>query len=202
MRRIFALSFRALLLMGVFMIGLIAFVQFRFVSRIVSTNDVKAPFAIVLGASVTQSGEASDALRDRVETAIDLYKQGKVQKLLMTGDDGLFHIDEVAVMARIAQEAGVTSTDILVDGHGYRTYESCKRAVEVYNIQKAVIVTQRFHLGRALYLCSSFGMDAQGVVADRHSYQRIFYFVVRDIGASLKAWWDVQVLAPKPPVAY
>ncbi|HEU0050842.1 MAG TPA: ElyC/SanA/YdcF family protein [Patescibacteria group bacterium] len=187
---------------GFAIIGVILYVQSRYAGRIVTESNAHAPYAIILGASVTTKGEASDALRDRVQTAVDLYKQGKVQKLLMSGDDGAFHVDEVGAMAKIALSEGVTSSDILVDGHGYRTYESCKRAVQVFEIKEAIIVTQRFHLGRALYLCSVFGMNAKGVSADREPYQRIVYFVLRDLLASAKAWWDVNIVSPRSPVAY
>lgn len=158
-------------------------------------------FALVLGASVKTDGTPSDALRDRVWTAVDLYRAGKVQKIFMTGDDGQYNTDEVDTMKEIALGAGVTGTAIMVDGHGYRTYESCSRAVSVFHITRAVIVTQRFHLGRALYLCSRFGMDVQGVMADREPYQRILFFTFRDLIASIKAWWDVNVRTPASPVS-
>lgn len=160
----------------------------------------EAPYAIVLGASVTESGDASDALMDRILTGVELYRAGKVDKILMTGDDGAFHIDEVRVMARIATEQGVPATDLIVDGQGYRTYESCKRAKEVLNIDRAVVVTQRFHLARALYLCRSFGIDIQGLAADRQPYKKIVQFTIRDLLSSVKAWFDINIYPPQPPV--
>lgn len=160
----------------------------------------EAPYAIVLGASVTESGNASDALMDRILTGVELYRAGKVDKILMTGDDGGFHIDEVRVMARIAAEQGVPATDLIVDGQGYRTYESCKRAKEVLKIDRAVVVTQRFHLARALYLCRSFGIDIQGLAADRQPYQKIVQFTIRDLLSSFKAWFDINIYPPQPPV--
>lgn len=161
-----------------------------------------SPIAIVLGASVRTDGTASDALRDRVETAVDLYKSGKVGEMLMTGDDGKFHIDEVSAMKKLAVEAGVPEEKIRTDGHGYRTYESCKRAAEEYGIRDAIIVTQRFHLGRATYLCHAFGINTQGLAADKQPYQRIAFFTLREALASIKAWMDVNIFAPQPPVAY
>lgn len=183
---------------------ILALVQWSQVGRIRDTVDhvQPAPFAIVLGASVKNDGTASDALHDRVMTAVDLYKSGKVRKLLMSGDDGKFHADEVDSMQKLALSAGVTSTDILTDGHGYRTYESCKRAAQVFGIKQAVIVTQRFHLGRATYLCDAFGIDVQGLVADRQHYKDIFFFTVRDYAASVKAWWDVNIMPPASPVQF
>ena len=120
----------------------------------------------------------------------------------MTGDDGLFHVDEVAVMRELAINEGVPAEDIQIDDHGYRTYESCKRAVEVFDVRDAVIVTQRFHIARALYLCDAFDMEVQGITADKHEYQDNWKFVIRDLAASAKAWWDVNVMDPAPPVAY
>ena len=160
----------------------------------------KAPIAIVLGASVKADGTASDALVDRVATGVELYQHKKVKRLLMTGDNGKFHTDEVAAMRRLAQEAGVPAEDIQVDGQGYRTYESCRRAAEVFHIQKAIVVTQRFHLGRALYLCEAFGIKSQGVVADRQHYRRTAFFWARDLVSSIKAWLDVNIWPPNPPV--
>lgn len=161
-----------------------------------------APVALVLGASVRTDGTPSDALRDRVETAVRLYKLGKVGGLFMTGDDGKFHVDEVSAMKKIAMDAGVPADRIRTDGHGYRTYESCKRAVQAFDIREAIIVTQRFHLGRAAYLCHAFGMKTQGLAADRQPYQRIAFFTFREAMASIKAWTDVTIIAPKPPVEY
>ncbi len=187
---------------GLLAVGLIvARVQTAELRSMVDPADASpAPYALVLGASVKQDGTPSDALSDRVKTGVELYNAGKVSKLLMSGDDGRFHVNEVETMRRLAVEAGVTSTDVLVDGQGYRTYESCKRATQVFQIKKAIIITQRFHLARALYLCRAFGMDVQGVSADKQSYQRIIFFTLRDLASSLKAWWDVNIRAPESPV--
>lgn len=187
---------------GLLIVGAIGYVQLVEAGSIAERREDLRPmeFAIVLGASVKQDGTPSDALEDRVMEAVDAYKAGKVRTLLMTGDDGAFHINEVETMARVAREAGVPGEDIIVDGQGYRTYESCKRAWEKYEIKEAVIVTQRFHLSRALFLCGAFGMDVQGLPADRRTYQRIGFFFGRDLLASFKAFWDVYVWPPKSPV--
>lgn len=187
---------------AVFVTGVISYVQLAHIGDIATAGtDLRAvDYAIVLGASVKQDGTPSDALYDRVAEAVDAYKAGKVKKLIMTGDDGGFHADEVETMAELAIELGVTSTDVIVDGQGYRTYESCKRAATLYGVKEAVVVTQRFHLGRALFLCESFGIDAQGLPADRRPYQRILFFISRDLAASFKAWYDVYISAPKSPV--
>lgn len=179
--------------------SIVTYVQVSHITGI-NPNKPKAPYAIVLGASVKMDGTPSDALYDRIVTAVELYNDKAVEKLLMTGDDGKFHANEVAVMKKTAMELGVPEDAIEVDGQGYRTYESCKRAKQVLHIDQAIVVTQRFHLGRALYLCGAFGMNAQGRTADRQTYQRILFFWARDLTASFKAWWDINVQEPEPPV--
>lgn len=183
---------------------IIGIVQFSHLNGIHdSVDDIDtAPVAIVLGASVRTDGTPSDALFDRVITAVELYRADKVDRLIMTGDDGRFHVDEVAAMKELAIDEGVPAEDVQIDDHGYRTYESCKRAVEVFDVRDAVIVTQRFHLARALYLCDAFDMKTQGLTADKRHYADIWQFWFRDLAASAKAWWDIHVMEPVPPVAY
>lgn len=183
--------------------AVLAQVQLSYAGRIFPPEAGSVPsadVAIVLGASILPDGEPSDALRDRLDTALDLYRNGTVERLLITGDDGRFRVDEIASMRDYLTKADVPWERILVDDRGYRTYESCKRAAQVLHIETAVVVTQRFHLGRALFLCNTFGIDAIGVTADRHVYVRGTYFWLRDLAASLKAWWDIYVLPPDPPV--
>ncbi len=200
-QRLLAIVALGTISLGLTGVSIIQQIQRRYRPAIHSISEITpAPVAMVLGASVKLDGTPSDALRDRVMVGIQLYKEGKASKLLMTGDDGGFHANEVATMKRLAVEAGVPETDILVDGQGYRTYESCKRAVQVFNIHKGIIVTQRFHLARSLYLCSNLGMEAQGVSADLQPYERIVFFTARDFAASLKAWWDINIDAPPSPV--
>jgi SanA protein len=182
----------------------VSVVQLLYASRIQSdvSRVRRAPVAIVLGASVKRDQTPSDALRDRILGAVDLYERGIVKRILMTGDDGAFHIDEISVMVKTATEAGVPREDIWTDGHGYRTYESCKRAIEQYHVTNAVVVTQRFHMARALFLCNQLGIDASGYLADRRSYERGAFFWIRDLASSVKAFWDVYVDEPLPPVEY
>jgi vancomycin permeability regulator SanA len=177
-------------------------VQVMYSSRIVSKiyAVMPAPVAIVLGASVHKDGTPSDALYDRIAAAVSLYKNGTVKQLLLTGDDGKRNADEVDAMFKTTESLGVPQQDILVDGKGYRTYESCKRAIGVYHITNAIVVTQRFHLPRALFLCNELGINATGFVADRHRYASETWFEIRDLLASVKAMWDVYVHTPRSPV--
>ncbi|MBP7134568.1 YdcF family protein [Patescibacteria group bacterium] len=154
---------------------------------------------IVLGASILSPTTPSDALSDRLKTAASLYRS-KPAKVIVTGDDGQYRSNEVAVMKQELLRQGVMSEDLLTDGHGYRTYESCKNAATVYGIRRAVIITQRFHLARALTLCRAFGIDAVGVIADRQPYIKISQFTIRELFASVKAVIDLYFLPPPPPV--
>lgn len=176
-------------------------VQARYLSRIYNrVNDVPAqPVGIILGAGILPNGKPSDALRDRLLVGKALYDARRIQSILISGDDGGFLRNEIESMRTFLEEQGVPANVIQDDPEGYRTYETCKRAVLVYNIKKAVLVTQRFHLGRALYLCNSLGMEVVGIPADLEQYRSIVYFVIRDIAASIKAWIDIHVYPPNPP---
>lgn len=123
------------------------------------------PVGIVFGALVYPDGTMSDALVDRVQAGASLYKAGKVKKLLLTGNDSGPSYDEIGPMRALALKLGVPESALLIDGKGYRTYDSCYRAVRVYHIRSAILVTQGFHLPRALYLARWMGMDAVGCPA-------------------------------------
>jgi len=147
--------------------------------------------AIVLGARVYDDKSLSPMLADRVETAIDLYRDGKVKKLLLTGDHGRAAYDEVNAMKAYAIAAGVPETDIFTDHAGFSTYESIYRARDVFKVRRAVLVTQLFHLRRALFIARSLGLEAEGLVADRRSYVGATSSVLREYLANLKAFWEV-----------
>ena len=179
----------------------VADVQFRYAGRISSTEDHinAADVALVLGASVKSDKTPSDALKDRLITAQALYDKKLVQRIFITGDDGAYHADEIGAMKPFLLAQGVPESDILIDGKGYRTYESCKHAKES-GVQSAIIVTQRFHMARALYICNGLGLNAIGLTSDLQHYQRNAFFWTRDLLASIEAWWDVNVWAPQSPV--
>lgn len=156
--------------------------------------------AIVLGARVYPDGRLSGMLRDRVDTAVELYKQGKVRKLLMTGDNSHVDYNEPSAMRDYAVAQGVPLVDIQPDYGGRRTYDSCYRARDIFQVDEAVIVTQAFHLPRALFLCNSLGVDAVGVTADRQRYdpRSIGYSELREVPALLSALVDIVRRSPPP----
>ncbi len=120
------------------------------------------PVAIVFGARVYPGGGLSPVLRHRVEAGVSLYQAGKVRKLLMTGDNGRSDYDEVTAMKRHAVSLGVPAEDVVRDYAGFRTYDSCYRAREIFAVDRAVLVTQAFHLPRAIYTARNLGIDAVG----------------------------------------
>lgn len=154
-------------------------------------RDIGEPFedteacAVVLGAKVHEGGRLSDMLRDRMDTAIALYKEGKVQMLLLSGD-GRGEWSEVKYMKAYALENGVPEDDILEDPEGYSTYETVLRAKEVYGLSSIVAVTQKYHLYRALYIAEDFGMQARGADATLDVYSGQLYRDFREILARIK----------------
>jgi len=177
-----------------------AITQARASGRIyTSINAVpSAPVAIVLGAGLWRDSSPTPALYDRVATAVDLYKAGKVKKLLMTGDNRFVNYNEPAAMQRLAIQLGVPQQDIVLDYAGRRTYDSCYRAREIFEVRQAIIVTQRFHLDRALFLCDALGVESIGVAADRRVYPTYRWWELREVLATAAAWWDVCIRHPVP----
>ena len=140
---------------------------------------------LVLGAGV-RGGKPSDMLRDRLDTAIELYFDGTATKLLLSGDHQSEDYDEVGVMSAYAIENGVPEADILLDHLGLSTYESVIRSKDVFGIGSMVIVTQEYHLPRALYIAEQLEIDAIGVCADTRSYKSELYRNVREYAARTK----------------
>lgn len=126
---------------------------------------------IVLGASVIDNNTPSLMLRDRLDRGIELYFESCAPKLLMSGDHGGMYYDEVNVMKNYAINEGVASSDIFMDHAGFSTYESMYRAKEIFGADKVIIVTQEYHLTRAVYIAESLGLEAYGVAAEDIKYK-------------------------------
>jgi SanA protein len=156
------------------------------------------PVALVFGAGVVRNRYPSPILRERIRTAADLYKAGKVKKLLMTGDNGSLDYNEVAVMRRVAAQMGVPKRDIVNDHAGFRTYDSCYRARDVFEVRSAILVTQAFHQPRAVYLARRMGIDAVGVDADQSGTDYRGMYRWREVLARTVAWIQVNVTHPRP----
>lgn len=156
--------------------------------------------AIVFGAGLWRDGSPTPVLRDRVKTASELYFQGKVEKLLMSGDNSTEDYDEPTAMKNYAIGLGIPEDAIVLDFAGRRTYDTCYRAKEIFGLQSAILVTQEFHLSRALYLCEKLGVESTGVIADQRYYLKRsrFFWNTREALATLNALWDVHIARPLP----
>lgn len=157
--------------------------------------------AIVFGAGVRADGQPSPMLADRVAAAVALYQHGRAQKILMTGDNSSTQYDEASAMKQYAVARGVPAADITLDYAGFSTYESCYRARAIFGVQQAVLVTQRYHVPRAVYTCRALGMDAVGFgTPDWGVYGKplLMQYGAREALATVKALWQVHVSRPPP----
>lgn len=146
---------------------------------------------LVLGCKVHEDGNPSHMLEDRLKRGVELYKMGAAGKLLMSGDHGQIAYDEVNAMKKYAVDAGVPSEDVFMDHAGFSTYESIYRAKEIFGARKIIIVTQEYHLHRALYIAQALGVEAYGVNADYRSYTGQFARDVREVLARCKDFFNV-----------
>ena len=144
--------------------------------------------AIVFGARVWENGEPSEVLYDRVVTAVELYRAGRVKKILMSGDNPTESYDEPTAMKATAVKLGVPENDVRLDFAGRRTFDTAK---EIFAIQKAVVVTQEFHQPRTLYLCNNLGVDSIGITANRRKYVGEDYWAFREFFSTASAWFEI-----------
>lgn len=142
------------------------------------------PAAIVFGAGV-RNGAPSAILRDRVLAAVELYQRGTVQHLVLSGDGRFSNRDEPAAMRQLALRLGVPESAITLDPAGYNTLATCRRARSVLGVEEAVLVTQAYHLDRALFACQGVGIRSVGYVADRQPYRAALWYHLREFGATL-----------------
>lgn len=152
-----------------------------------------APVAVVFGAGLRRDGRPTTVLADRVRTAADLYHRGKVRTLLLSGAGRADGHHEARAMAALAQDLGVPEEAILIDEGGTRTFETCRRAAAVFGVQQALLVSQRYHLPRALLTCKALGIQALGVAADLRPYRPVQYrfWTLREVPATVVALWDI-----------
>lgn len=152
--------------------------------RIISIEEAKKlndiDCILVLGAGV-YGDKPRPMLEDRILTGIELYNNGVSQKIVMSGDHGREDYDEVNVMKNYAVETGINSSDIFMDHAGFSTYDSVYRLKEIFEVDKVVIVTQEYHLYRALYIAKELGIDAYGVSSNLREYPGQFKREVREI---------------------
>jgi SanA protein len=161
----------------------------------VTTDVAEVPHAqaaLVLGAQVYRDGRPSIMLRDRVDAGAELYRAGRVDKLLLSGDHSRTDYDEVGTMRRLLLDQGIPAEDIFTDHAGFDTWDSAQRAKRVFDVSTAVVVTQRFHMARALYDARRAGLKVTGYAADRRDYGSIMGKLrLREAAARVKTLGDV-----------
>jgi SanA protein len=194
-----ALTLSLFVILGLFLPKLI--ILLFAAPRTFTVDDVPVErVAIVFGAGLRYDGTPTAILRDRVETAVQLHQQGKVDKLLMSGDNSFVEYNEPEAMRQYALELGIPEEDIVLDYAGRRTYDTCYRAKAIFQVRSAILVTQSFHLPRALFLCNWFGVESTGVEANNIYFRKIsrFFWNARELFATTQAAWDVYVVKPLP----
>lgn len=169
--------------------------------KIFTSKDVPANrAAVVFGAGLQKDGTPSPVLRDRVATAANLFFEGKVEKILMSGDNRFIDYNEPGAMKAYAISIGVPPEDIVLDYAGRRTYDTCYRAKHIFGLDEAILVTQGYHLPRAIFTCEGIGIKVTGVASNLRNYrvdsQR--FWSARELAASLVAVWQVWISHPLP----
>ncbi|HNA88111.1 MAG TPA: ElyC/SanA/YdcF family protein [Anaerolineales bacterium] len=169
--------------------------------RTFTVNDVPPTrVAVVFGAGLLRDGSAGPVLSDRMQTAVNLYQAGKVQKILASGDNRFVEYNEPEAMRQYALEHGVPNEDIVLDYAGRRTYDTCYRAKYIFGMEEAILVTQSFHMPRALFLCNWFGLRSTGVEANNRYFLKRsrLWWNFRETFAVFQAAWDVMITKPLP----
>lgn len=152
---------------------------------------------LVLGCAVRENGVPSHMLEDRLKRGVELYELGAAPKLLMSGDHGRVSYDEVDAMKTYAVECGISSEDVFMDHAGFSTYESVYRAKEIFQAKKIIIVTQEYHLYRALYIAQKLGLESYGVSSDYRTYSGQAVRDVREVLARVKDF-GTSIFKPEP----
>ena len=202
------MKFKKLLIIGIVLVIILFFIligiNFLVVcstsSRIVKSEELKdeenIDAILILGAGIW-GNKPSHMLEDRLLEGIDLYNQNISNNIIMSGDHGKVDYDEVNLMKKFAIQKGVLSEDVFMDHAGFSTYESLYRAKEIFGAKKIVIVTQKYHLYRALYVARSLGIDAYGVAANPREYAGQIVRDLREVLARDKDFFT-SIIKPKP----
>lgn len=182
------------IIVALLMIAPTVWVQLKGRPHIVAAADApKAPVALVLGTGLNPDGTPSPRLAARLEVALGLWQHGKVGAILVSGDNQRPEYDEPTAMKTYLVAHGVPNEVVVTDPAGLDTHASCVRAVKVYGVKEAILVSQSYHLPRAITLCSAVGMKVTGVGDDtaRQNWKRWLWGEVREVGANLKVLWDL-----------
>lgn len=152
---------------------------------------------IVFGAGLRNQVTPSDILRDRLEVTAELYHEGSIERILVSGDNRFESYSEPAVMFDVlVNDLGVSEEDVYQDFAGRRTYDTCVRAGQIWGIESAILISQRYHLPRAIWTCERLGIQSMGVSASLQTYLEELRFQMREIFAIYKAVFDIYLIHP------
>lgn len=200
LKRLLMLLMSILLVLSVYALVIDRYVEEKGMKYIVAASDVpKADAILVLGAYVTPNGTVSPMLNDRLTVGQELYQSGKAEKLIVSGDHGRKDYDEVNAMKKFLMDRGISDHDIFMDHAGFSTYESLYRARDIFQTKKIIIVTQEYHLMRAVFIARELGIEAYGVASDIHDYGPVMgQYKIREIAARNKDFLWAKFIKPKP----
>jgi vancomycin permeability regulator SanA len=208
MKRVIKYLYKFNILIKITLIGILIFIIILFIVNYLVGNygkkyiinldtDKKADAIIILGAYVYSDGTLSSVVKDRVDVGIEAYEKGLAPKILISGDHGQTDYDEVNTIRKYIESKGIEKEDIFMDHAGFSTYESLYRAKEIFEVENAIIVTQEYHLVRALYIGNKMGVKAYGITSDLRNYRGMSYYKLRDVFSRFKAFVYVKI-KPKP----
>lgn len=188
---------RKILILIICVSALIIFINYRIIAvsnKFIAKdfdNVPKSQAVLLLGAKVKGDGRPSGILKDRIDTAIELYRSGKAGKILVTGDHGTKQYDEVNAMKNYLLENNIPRQDIFLDHAGFDTYDSLYRARDIFQAESLIVVTQNFHLNRAIFIGKKLDMNVIGFSADKHVYRGMWQLQTREVLARTKAYFTV-----------
>lgn len=202
LKRIFLILVALVLGMTVCVFGVNAYVVAKTKNQIVHieecVNDSKGYDAIiVLGAGIRPDGSLTPMLKERLDMGIKLYRQGAADSIIVSGDHGRERYDEVNAMKDYTIENGIPSEHVFMDHAGFSTYETMYRARDIFQVKTAVVVTQKYHMYRSLYIAEKLGLDATGVPCDTQKYRGAFYRWAREVLARNKDFVKT-IIKPEP----
>ncbi len=184
MKKLLKYGIIIIIIIAIIVLGINLYVRISTNKQIIKENDYTAlsdvDCIIILGAGIWED-KPSPMLEDRLLEGIKLYQNSVSDKIIMSGDHGRREYDEVNIMKNYAIEKGIPSENIFMDHAGFSTYESIYRAKDIFEAKKVVIVTQKYHLYRALYIANQLGLEAYGVGADPRQYIGATYRELREI---------------------
>ena len=197
---------RLIILTALFVIGWLLYIRLQIhgyddqiksqLNQVETESWVRPRVAVVFGASVLGNRSLSPVLADRVETAIELYKAQKIDRILVSGDNRHPSYNEPRAMHDYLVAHGIPSRHIVIDNSGRSTYETCLRAREIFGLRQAVLVSQSFHLPRALYIANELGISAIGMAGDLQLPVQFDYQNTRELAAEFKAYFNIRFSPP------